>query len=45
MIYNKQRKDGNGETYKVSNREEKENNGKQVLIKKQVTCTACTLVF
>lgn len=42
MTYNRQRKDWNGETYKVSNREEKEKNGKQILIKNWVMCRVCT---
>lgn len=42
MTLNNQRKDWNGETYKVSNREEKEKIGKHILIKKQVMCRTCT---
>lgn len=37
MIYNKQRKDWNEETYEVRNRGEKKK-GKQILIKTQVMC-------
>lgn len=42
MTYNRQRKVWNGEAYEVSNREEKEKNRKQILIKNQVMCRVCT---